>query len=495
MSKKPPIKIEDVRAEIDRVDNALLSLIAERLELAAAVRRAKSGVRFWRPSREESHIRELAAATEDTPPELVSRIWAELMSASIALQGPMKLHIALQGDMLDVWTLVRDRFGAAIPAVSYPTASSALAAAYGDDEGVAVLPAPGGMNSWWTALGARGAMPDMHILSGLPRTGDEDWPRAVAVSTADIQPSGADQTLLICNRGTDIPGGELRAEAGQETVLIIGGGLIGSSIARAAKTYGQAEKVFISDNSSSACETIERLGFADGVAPPGRIGEVAKAIIPVMKDGAILSDVGSIKGDVIKQVTPYLKETIHFVPGHPIAGTEYSGPEAGFAELFQERWCVLTPDDADESATEVVKTFWEGIGALVAIMDSKRHDIVLATTSHVPHLIAYTLVGTAVDMETVTNNEVVKFSAGGFRDFTRIASSDPVMWRDVFLANRDATLEVVDRFIEDLSALKRAIRWEDGDALLEHFAKTRDIRRRIVDAGQDSSAPNFGRDD
>ena len=298
-----------------------------------------------------------------------------------------------------------------------------------------------------------------------------------------------------------------------ETVLIIGGGLIGSSIARAAKTYGQAEKVFISDNSSSACETIERLGFADGVAenapelyasqadliilcvPPGRIGEVAKAIIPVMKDGAILSDVGSIKGDVIKQVMPYLKETIHFVPGHPIAGTENSGPEAGFAELFQERWCVLTPDDTDESATEVVKTFWEGIGALVAIMDSKRHDIVLATTSHVPHLIAYTLVGTAVDMETVTNNEVVKFSAGGFRDFTRIASSDPVMWRDVFLANRDATLEVVDRFIEDLSALKRAIRWEDGDALLEHFAKTRDIRRRIVDAGQDSSAPNFGRDD
>jgi len=298
-----------------------------------------------------------------------------------------------------------------------------------------------------------------------------------------------------------------------DTLLIIGGGLIGSSIARAAKTYGQAEKVYISDNSSLACEAIERLGFADGVAenapelyasqadliilcvPPGRIGKVAEIIIPVMKDGAILSDVGSIKGDVIKQVMPHLKENIHFVPGHPIAGTEYSGPEAGFAELFQERWCVLTPDDADESATEAVKTFWEGIGALVAVMDSRRHDIVLATTSHVPHLIAYTLVGTAVDMETVTNNEVVKFSAGGFRDFTRIAASDPVMWRDVFLANREATLEVVDRFIEDLSALKRAIRWEDGDALLEHFAKTRDIRRRIVDAGQDSAAPNFGRND
>jgi len=298
-----------------------------------------------------------------------------------------------------------------------------------------------------------------------------------------------------------------------ETLLIIGGGLIGSSIARAAKDYGQAKTVYVADKSASACEAIERLGFADGVAenapelyasqadmiilcvPPGRIGEVAEAIIPVMKDGAILSDVGSVKGDVIKQVTPFLKDNIHFVPGHPIAGTEYSGPEAGFASLFKDRWCVLTPDGADEDAVETVKVFWEGIGALVATMDSKRHDIVLATTSHVPHLIAYTLVGTAVDMEKVTNNEVVKFSAGGFRDFTRIAASDPVMWRDVFLANREATLEVVDRFIEDLSALKRAIRWEDGDALLEHFAKTRDIRRHIVDAGQDSAAPNFGRND
>ena len=223
MSKTPPVKIEDVRAEIDRVDNALLSLIAERLELAAAVRRAKSGVRFWRPSREESHIRELAAATENAPPELVSRIWAELMSASIALQGPMKLHIALEGDALDVWTLVRDRFGAAIPAMSYPTASSALAAAYADDEGVAVLPAPGGMNSWWTALGAKGAMPDMHILSGLPRTGDDNWPRAVAVSTADIQPSGVDQTLLICSRTTQIDGGTLRAETGDHNLISVEG--------------------------------------------------------------------------------------------------------------------------------------------------------------------------------------------------------------------------------------------------------------------------------
>ena len=297
-------------------------------------------------------------------------------------------------------------------------------------------------------------------------------------------------------------------------VLIIGGGLIGSSIARAAKTYEQAKKVYISDKSSSACETIERLGFADGVAenspelyasqadliilcvPPGRIGEVAQQVIPVMKAGAILSDVGSIKGDVIKQIKPHMRSDIHFVPGHPIAGTEFSGPEAGFAEMFQERWCILTPEeDASENAVTSLQKFWEGIGSDVAIMTPERHDIVLATTSHVPHLIAYTLVGTAVDMEEVTQNEVVKYSAGGFRDFTRIAASDPVMWRDVFLANKDATLEVVDRFIEDLSALKRAIRWQDGEALLEHFAKTRDVRRKIVDAGQDSSEPNFGRDD
>ena len=299
-----------------------------------------------------------------------------------------------------------------------------------------------------------------------------------------------------------------------ETILIIGGGLIGSSIARAAKIYGQSKTVYVADKSASACEAIGRLGFADGVSenapefyaskadliilcvPPGRMGEVAQSIIPVMKKGAILSDVGSIKGDVIRQISPHLRDEIHFIPGHPIAGTEYSGPEAGFAELFQDRWCILTPTkNADETAVETLKAFWQGIGSDVAIMEPKRHDIVLATTSHVPHLIAYTLVGTAVDMETVTNNEVVKYSAGGFRDFTRIASSDPVMWRDVFLSNREATLEVVDRFIEDLSALKRAIRWQDGDVLLEHFAKTRDIRRKIVDAGQDSSAANFGRDD
>ncbi|RKQ68882.1 prephenate dehydrogenase [Litorimonas taeanensis] len=298
-----------------------------------------------------------------------------------------------------------------------------------------------------------------------------------------------------------------------ETLLIIGGGLIGSSIARAAKAYGQAKTVYVMDNSPEACTAIERLGFADGVSegqadfyaaqadlvilcvPPGRMGDVAEKVIPNMKSGAILSDVGSIKGAVIEAVKPHLRKDICFVAGHPIAGTEHSGPEAGFAEIFKDRWCVLTPTEEGLEQTQILKTFWEGLGSDVAIMTPERHDIVLATTSHVPHLIAYTLVGTAVDMETVTQNEVVKFSAGGFRDFTRIAASDPIMWRDVFLSNREATLEVVDRFIEDLTALKRAIRWEDGETLLEHFAKTRDIRRHIVDAGQDSSTPNFGRDD
>lgn len=189
--------IDYVRSEIDRVDNAMLSLIAERLELSKAVRRAKSGARVWRPSREESHVRDLSEATGGSLAPLVSRIWAELMSASLAVQGPMRLHIALEGDALEVWSLVRDRFGTAIPALSYPTASSALAAAYADAEGVAVLPTPGGMNTWWAALCSGGAMPDMNILSGLPRTGAELWPRAVAVATADVAPSGADESLVV----------------------------------------------------------------------------------------------------------------------------------------------------------------------------------------------------------------------------------------------------------------------------------------------------------
>jgi len=296
-----------------------------------------------------------------------------------------------------------------------------------------------------------------------------------------------------------------------DSLLIIGGGLIGSSIARAAKSRAGVSTVWMADKSADVIETIERLGIADGVAegsahhfaskadliivcvPPGKIAEVAADILPVMKAGSVLSDVGSIKGAVITAMRPHLRDDVSVIPGHPIAGTEFSGPEAGFAELFDHRWCVLTPINPDDPALPKITAFWEALGSDVAIMDPDRHDTVLATTSHVPHLIAYTLVGTAVDMETVTGDEVVKFSAGGFRDFTRIAASDPVMWRDVFLSNREATLEVVDRFIEDLTALKRAIRWSDGETLLDHFAKTRDIRRRIVESGQDE--PNFGRDD
>jgi len=225
------------------------------------------------------------------------------------------------------------------------------------------------------------------------------------------------------------------------------------------------------------------------------MGAVASEIIPAMKAGAVLSDVGSVKGGIIKAVTPVLRDDIVFIPGHPIAGTENSGPEAGFSTLFKERWCILTPENPDSAEATQLGKFWEALGSEIAFMTPERHDLVLATTSHVPHLIAYTLVGTAVDMEAVTQNEVVKFSAGGFRDFTRIAASDPVMWRDVFIENKESVLEVVDRFIEDLSALKRAIRWGNGDPLLEHFTKTRDIRRKIVDAGQDSPESNFGRDE
>lgn len=222
--------IADIRVDIDRVDTAFLSLIAERLELAAAVRRAKSGARVWRPSREDSHVRDLARAATDASPLLVSRIWAELMSASLALQGPMRLHVALEGDAIDVSTLVRDRFGAALPVLSYPTASSALAAAYAEEEGVAILPTPGGMNSWWTALCDGGAMPDMHVLAGLPRVIDTEilsatsasgWPRAVAVATADIAPSGADDSLLIVGKNIVPDEGQMLGEAGEKCLYRI----------------------------------------------------------------------------------------------------------------------------------------------------------------------------------------------------------------------------------------------------------------------------------
>ena len=297
-----------------------------------------------------------------------------------------------------------------------------------------------------------------------------------------------------------------------EHIHVMGCGLIGSSIVRAVRAKDLAARVTTSDINDDVISRVNKLGIADGASadlaeftdeadmiilatPPGKMAAAASTVMPGLKPGAILSDVGSIKSDIIKQITPLLRDDIEFVPAHPIAGTENSGPEAGFASLFEKRWCILTPTEPQSDAVKRVQSLWQGMGSDVAIMDAARHDLVLATTSHVPHLIAYTLVGTAIDMETVTQKEVVKFSAGGFRDFTRIAASDPVMWRDVFMQNKDAVLEIVDRFIEDLSAIKRSIRWDEGDILLEQFTRTRDIRRRIIDAGQDSDIANFGRDE
>lgn len=296
------------------------------------------------------------------------------------------------------------------------------------------------------------------------------------------------------------------------SVLVIGGGLIGSSLARAIKAQSLAERIYIADMDPDACAVLKGLDIADGVSedfndfvgladliilatPPGVMKSIGASVVEGMKSGAVLSDVASIKLDIVRYFSEFMRSDLHFIPGHPIAGTENSGPGAGFAELFEDRWCILTPvPETDENEVARLSELWEKIGSQVALMDAARHDMVLATTSHVPHLIAYTLVGTAMDMETVTSNDVVKYSAGGFRDFTRIAASDPQMWRDVFLQNKDGVLEVVDRFIEDLSALKRAIRWDDGDTLLEHFSKTRDIRRKIVDAGQDTDKADFGRE-
>jgi len=228
--------------------------------------------------------------------------------------------------------------------------------------------------------------------------------------------------------------------------------------------------------------------------PVGAYATVTGAIAPALKPGAILSDVGSVKGAVVAAVQPLLPPGVHFVPAHPVAGTEHSGPDAGFATLFLNRWCILTPPEGeDPEAIERVKTFWTALGSNVEVMTPQHHDLVLAITSHVPHLIAYNIVGTAADLEQVTRSEVIKFSAGGFRDFTRIAASDPTMWRDVFLNNKEAVLEMLGRFNEDLASLARAIRWNDGDALFELFARTRAIRRGIISVGQETPEPDFGR--
>ena len=248
------------------------------------------------------------------------------------------------------------------------------------------------------------------------------------------------------------------------------------------------------------CEVTETVGEAVAGAdlvvlavPVGAMGEAAEAVAPHLAPGATLTDVGSVKRAVVEAVAPHVPPGVHFVPGHPLAGTERSGPEAGFEGLFEGRWCVLIPPPGGEARTARLAALWEGMGASVTTMEAEHHDLVLAVTSHAPHLIAYTMVGVADDMRRVTDTEVVRYSAAGFRDFTRIAASDPTMWRDVFLANRDATLEILGRFTEELFALQRAIRTGDGAMLHDYFTRTRAIRRGIVEAGQDTDAPDFGR--
>jgi cyclohexadieny/prephenate dehydrogenase len=294
-------------------------------------------------------------------------------------------------------------------------------------------------------------------------------------------------------------------------IALIGFGLIGGSIARAARAQGLAGEIVTTARSAKTRERVAELGIVDRVVdsnaqaaqdadlvilciPVGACGPVAQEIAGTLKPGAIVSDVGSVKGAVVREMAPHLPQAVHFVPAHPVAGTEHSGPDSGFAELFINRWCILTPPEGtDPKAVETLRAFWAALGARVEIMTPDHHDLVLAITSHLPHLIAYTIVGTADELEGVTESEVLKFSAGGFRDFTRIAASDPVMWRDVFLANKDAVLEMLGTFNEDLSKLTRAIRRGDGEALFEHFTRTRAIRRGIVEIGQDSAAADFGR--
>jgi cyclohexadieny/prephenate dehydrogenase len=294
-------------------------------------------------------------------------------------------------------------------------------------------------------------------------------------------------------------------------LALIGIGLIGASIALAARRNGLAGHIAISTRSAATLARAEELKLGDSYhadaadaardadcvilcIPVGASGTVARHISGALKPGAIVSDVGSVKASVVSQIAAHLPPGVHFVPAHPVAGTEYSGPDAGFAELFANRWCILTPPpDTDGQAVERLAAFWRGLGANVETMTPEHHDLVLAITSHVPHLIAYNIVGTAADLETVTESEVMKFSAGGFRDFTRIAASDPTMWRDVFLHNKEAVLEMLGRFSEDLTALQRAIRWGDGETLFNLFTRTREIRRGIIAAGQETAIPDFGR--
>ncbi|SEP81471.1 cyclohexadieny/prephenate dehydrogenase [Loktanella sp. DSM 29012] len=295
-----------------------------------------------------------------------------------------------------------------------------------------------------------------------------------------------------------------------DKIALIGLGLIASSMALAIKRAGLAREITGYARSQqtrdiareidlcTVCDTAaDAVRDADLVVlcvPVGAMAAVMADIAPALKPGATLSDVGSVKKAVIDAVGPHVPAGVHFVPAHPLAGTEHSGPRAGFAELYDNRWCIIVPaEGSDPAAVARLADLWRGMGANVDEMDAEHHDLVLAVTSHTPHLIAYTMVGVADDLSRVTDSEVIKYSAAGFRDFTRIAASDPTMWRDVFLSNKEATLEILGRFTEELFALQRAIRTEDGDHLHDYFTRTRAIRRGIIEAGQDTDAPNFGR--
>ncbi len=296
-----------------------------------------------------------------------------------------------------------------------------------------------------------------------------------------------------------------------DKIAIIGLGLIGSSMARTIQRDHLARALVGYDIAEDVRARASELSFCDEIAstpetavtgadlvvlavPVGATAAAIEDVAPSLAEGAIVTEVGSVKAAVIGQVLPALPPRVTFVPGHPIAGTEHSGPDAGFAELFEERWCILTPcERSTQEAVEKVASLWRALGSEVETMTPEHHDMVLAITSHIPHLIAYNIVGTTADLEKVTESEVIKFSAGGFRDFTRIAASDPVMWRDVFLNNKEAVLEMLSRFSEDLAALQRMIRWDDREALLELFTRTRAIRRGIIEAGQDTPAADFGR--
>ena len=285
------------------------------------------------------------------------------------------------------------------------------------------------------------------------------------------------------------------------TITVIGLGLIGSSVIRAAQTQGLAKQITAYDRDQAVRDCAKRIGLGDRVTdtleeavadadlvlmavPVGAMASVAEAIAPALKQGAVIADTGSTKTSVIRDVAPHLPDHCQFLPSHPIAGTEYSGPEAGFATLFKDRYWIIIPDGVGDEAVSAFRQFLEGMGAIVEAMSAEYHDRVLAITSHLPHLIAYTIVGTAFDFEQQIRNDVIRFSASGFRDFTRIAASDPVMWRDVFINNADAVLEMLGRFNEDLTYLQRAIRWKEADKLEDLFSRTRDIRAKIKDIGQ-----------